>query len=96
MKRKGRKLPFEAKVSVVEWADAVGHGGWHPLSQALAGRPSLMITVGVILHNDKHKLIMVSSFGEDVETVGDTTVIPKGMVRRIVELGVVEFGEDPV
>jgi hypothetical protein len=37
---------------------------------------------------------MVSSFGEDVETVGDTTVIPKGMVRRIVELGTVEFGED--
>lgn len=74
------------KLVLVKWYDAVSHekSGWKPQEEVANTKPPLIRTVGWILKQDKKKIVLVSTIGDD-DCDGDTT-LPIGMIKEIIPL----------
>lgn len=70
------------KLVKVEWIDANGVTHWTPLKEAQNRDPSAIITIGYKIRDDKVALTIAGSITDNMN-VHDTTVIPRGWVKKI-------------
>lgn len=70
----------------VTWHDSCSLKGWRSKEQmkadAAARSTTRCVTVGYVLEETEHYLLLVMTYGENGE-VGDGLVIPKRVVERI-------------
>lgn len=75
----------ELRPHLVEWYDACdAYPAW--TSQRESGGPVLVRSVGLIVEFDDNHVTLATSESEDGDVSGGV-VIPRGCVRRVMELG---------
>lgn len=82
----GKKIEYVR----VEWMDAHSSLDSITISELLKAKPFLTESVGILIHEDKEKIILsFMNFGfniKDEPLVKHYQVIPKGMVKKITKL----------
>lgn len=66
---------------LVEWEDAAQDGGWRSRKVARKTKAEPTQSVGFIVKDGKHYLVIAQSMNE--EDVGDTLTIPKGWITSV-------------
>ena len=80
------KKKFKYKRVKIYWIDIVSNPEWMSLDKAKDQVYSFCEDTGYLLYKDQNKLIIFSShsFDDDGElTVGNTTVYPRSVVKKI-------------
>lgn len=70
------------KLAKVEWEDANGCTTWTTLKDAQTRSLSKVVSTGYIIRNDKNALTIAGSY-TDNDNIHDTTMIPRGWVKKI-------------
>ena len=86
MKITGNKKKIKYKRVKIYWIDIVSNPEWMSLDKAKDQVYSFCEDTGYLLHKDQKKLIIFAShsFDDDGElTVGNTTVYPRSVVKKI-------------
>jgi hypothetical protein len=73
------------KVIYLEWTDACGQDGWHPIG-AKDYTPETIKTIGFLLLEDKEKVVVTHSLSDAYHNA--YIIIPKGWItkRKIIKL----------
>jgi len=77
---------FKYKRVKIIWQDIVSNSEWTTLEKAKEQTYSWCEDTGYLLHKDKKKLIIFASHSFDDDgtlTVGNTTVYPRSVVKKI-------------
>ena len=87
-KRGGMKQQnkFKYKRVKIYWLDIVSNSEWSSLEKAKSEVPSICEDTGYLLYKDQKKLIIFASHSFDDDgtlTVGNTTVYPRSVVKKI-------------
>lgn len=75
----------------VFWEDIVGvERPWLSFQEALEVAPAPMVTLGLLLHQNKHYLLIASTLelSEEEGQIGSVCCIPRGAVQSIVDVPV--------
>jgi hypothetical protein len=75
----------------VFWEDIVGvERPWLTHQETLELTPAPMVTLGVLLHQNKHYITVASTLeiAKDPDHFGSVCCIPRGVVRAMVEVSV--------
>jgi len=82
--------------SLVEWSDTTSiQGAWSTAEDVKNIRPTLIKTVGEIIHNDDDYVTIVGSTGTDGE-YGDVNCIPRNCIVKILPFPVEQdFNRSP-
>ena len=86
MKITGNKKKFKYKRVKIYWIDIVSNPEWMSLDKATDQVYSFCEDTGYLLHKDQKKLIIFASHSSDDDgelTVGNTTVYPRSVVKKI-------------
>lgn len=69
------KWPLE----MIEWDDASGKARWHYKKDKY--EPERCFSVGWVVQDDDNVVVVAAGIGRtEKETIGDVTIVPKGMV----------------
>ena len=82
--KKTNKFPY--KRVKIYWLDIVSSSEWSSLEKAKSQVPSICEDTGYLLHKDPKKVIIFASHSFDDDgslTVGNTTVYPRSVVKKI-------------
>ena len=83
--KKANKFPY--KRVKIYWLDIVSNSEWSSLEKAKSQVPSICEDTGYLLYKDQKKLIIFASHSFDDDdgslTVGNTTVYPRSVVKKI-------------
>ena len=82
--KKANKFPY--KRVKIYWLDIVSNPEWTNLEKAKSEVPSICEDTGYLLYKDQKKLIIFASHSFDDDgtlTVGNTTVYPRSVVKKI-------------
>ena len=82
--KKSNKFPY--KRVKIYWLDIVSNSEWSSLEKAKSEVPSICEDTGYLLYKDQKKLIIFASHSFDDDgtlTVGNTTVYPRSVVKKI-------------
>ena len=66
----------------VEWTDPCGTALWASREDAATLTPVRCTTVGIVIHQTRHVLVLAATVGDN-DQVADITAIPMGCVRKI-------------
>ena len=83
--KRGGKPKFKYKRVKIIWQDIVSNSEWMTLDKAKDQTYSWCEDTGYLLYKDQKKLIIFAShsFDEETLTVGNTTVYPRSVVKKI-------------
>lgn len=73
------------KLAVVTWVDAVGSNEWQALPSGSIPVLPTVLTCGWVMTEDKEGIWLASTFGNGL--VGQTMLIPRGMVKKVSYVG---------
>ena len=77
---------FKYKTVKITWLDIVSNSEWIALDKSKEQVPLTCYDIGYLLYKDKKKLIIFTSHSFDDDgslTVGNTTVYPRSVVKKI-------------
>ena len=86
MKNTGKEKKFKYKRVKIYWIDIVSNSEWMSLEKAKDQVYSICEDTGYLLYKDQKKLIIFASHSFDDDgslTVGNTTVYPRSVVKKI-------------
>ena len=84
--KRGGKPKFKYKRVKIIWQDIVSNSEWMTLDKAKQQVYSFCEDTGYLLYKDQKKLIIFASHSFDDDgtlTVGNTTVYPRSVVKKI-------------
>ena len=84
-------MKFKYPVYAVIWDDAESDSSWRTIDE-LHLKPSLALTFGFLLASNEDYVIIGDSYFVEAtdKTISNTTKIPRGMIRSMVEVNVAE------
>lgn len=74
------------KLVLVRWLDIVVENGWTAIDEATKLRPHAVETVGFLVYEDEHRLVVAHSISG--KEVNPYTAIPRGCIESITILSV--------
>ena len=86
MKNTGKEKKFKYKRVKIYWLDIVSNSEWMTLDKEKDQVYSFCEDTGYLLHKDPKKVIIFASHSFDDDgslTVGNTTVYPRSVVKKI-------------
>lgn len=70
----------------VTWLDAMSVDGWTPILEAKKLKPAKMITIGYLVTQSAHCLVVASSWNKENKEVGSFIAIPAPWVVSMIEI----------
>lgn len=71
---------------IVEWDDISTQHGWNTPVEMHSFKPMHCISVGFLLADEPHQLLLCSGYADDGD-MADVTSIPKGTILKVTYIG---------
>lgn len=77
---------------MVKWLDILGEdqSPWSTLDEAKELKPAPITSIGKLLEDNDEYLTIAASWDDESELVGNVNCIPKGVIREVSRVGVVD------
>lgn len=83
------------KSTLIAWYDHHGRHGWHEKpDDMLDVARSLIFTMGFIVAEDEHSVVVSATVSQDRSTYDDTTAILKAVIHKRADMDLVADDED--
>jgi hypothetical protein len=74
------------KKVIVTWIDAVSEDSWTDIEEAKKIHPPTMKTLGYLLHQDEHRIVVAASYDEENHSVASIYSIPLTWVLNTITI----------
>jgi hypothetical protein len=83
------KKPNSLPIVLVDWIDAdTATDGWQGREKVAAAEIKIVHSAGFLLSSDTERLVVVTDYDPSDDNANGGSVIPRGMVKKIIRLGV--------
>ena len=77
------------KLVLIEWEDSYSYGGWHARDSGL-DIVAACVSMGLLIDGNDNQVTIAQSMSKTSGNIGDTITIPKGCIKRMRTLKVVD------
>jgi len=70
----------------VTWYDALSVDAWTPIAEAKKEKPAKMITIGYLVAQNAHCIVVASSWNKENKEVGSYISIPAPWITSVIEI----------